>query len=116
MRSLVAASLAGALLSGCTTVSSSVDSGCTSSHLRVARADTWSGLRDAMTAYDTGRGRTTGIRVQERGHDLSPDHGGVDVVRVVDLLDRRDRRLLQVDVWRTDDGGWAAGAWQQCID
>jgi hypothetical protein len=115
VRILVAA-VATLALASCTSVDSSVDSGCTSSHLRVARADTWTELREAMTAYDAGRGRTTGIRVQERGHDLSPDHGGVDVVRVVDLLDRRDRRLLQVDVWRTDDGGWAAGAWQQCID
>jgi hypothetical protein len=103
------------LLAGCLSVDSSVDSGCTSSYRRIADADSWSALRAAMIGHDDGRGRTASLRVHDRGRDLAPSHGE-DVVRVVDLLDRRGRRLVQVNVWRTGDGGWAAGAWQQCID
>lgn len=103
------------LLAGCLSVDSSVDSGCTSSYRQITDADSWSALRAAMIGHDDGRGRTASLRVQDRGHDLAPSHGE-DVVRVVDLLDRRGRRLVQVDVWRTENGGWAAGAWQQCID
>lgn len=112
---LLAAAVATLALASCTSVDSSVDSGCTSSHQPVASAATWPALRSAMVGHETGRGRTASVRVQDRGSDLAPTHGE-DVVRVVDLLDRRGQRLVQVDVWRTDEGGWAAGAWQQCID
>ena len=50
--------------------------------------------------------------VDDRGHvDLG---AGGDLGEP--LLDRKGRRLAQVDVWRTDAGGWRAGAWSQCID
>ncbi|QIK66262.1 hypothetical protein G7072_07795 [Nocardioides sp. HDW12B] len=67
-----------------------------------------------MLAYDDGRGPVASVRVQERGHDLG--YSDEDVVRVVDLLDRKGRRMVQVDVWRTPDSGWRAGVWMQCID
>jgi hypothetical protein len=34
----------------------------------------------------------------------------------VDLLNRKGRRLAQVEVWRTESGAWRAGIWLQCID
>ena len=51
-----------------------------------------------------------------RGDDVGAGSGDEDVVRVVDLLDRRGRRLVQVDVWQTDAGAWRAGVWGQCTD
>ena len=113
-RPAAAALLAALLLTGCTSVESSGGGDCTSSYDPIARAVTFAALRQAMLDHDDGRGRPVSTRVQARGHDLGS--GDEDAVRIVDLLDRRGRRLLQVEVWRTVDGGWAAGAWQQCID
>jgi hypothetical protein len=79
----------------------------------VANAPTWAGLKDAMLGYKE-RGRVVSVRTQARGNDVGA--GDQDAVRVVDLLNRNGRRLVQVDVWRTDAGGWRAGAWSQCID
>ena len=86
---------------------------CTSHYEPVAHASSWPKLQDAMLSYDD-RGHVASLRTQARGHDVGA--GDEQAVRVVDLLDRKGRRLVQVDVWRTDDGGWRAGAWSQCID
>lgn len=86
---------------------------CASHYEPVAQASSWVGLKDAMLDYRQ-RGRVVSVRTQARGHDVGA--GDQDAVRVVDLLDRRGRRVVQVDVWRTDAGGWRAGAWSQCID
>ena len=86
---------------------------CTSHYEPVATAPSWNALKDAMLAYDE-RGRVASLRTQARGVDVGA--GDRQAVRVVDLLDRKGRRLAQVDVWRTDAGGWRAGAWSQCID
>lgn len=106
------------LASGCSgsTVEGEIvgDEGCDSAYDPVARAPSWPALERGMLAYDGGRRPVTAVRVQERGHDLG--YGAEDVVRVVDLLDRTGRRVVQVDVWRTPDGGWRAGVWMQCID
>lgn len=79
----------------------------------VASAPTWDALKDAMRGYGE-RGPVASLRTQARGHDVGA--GARKAVRVVDLLDRDGRRLLQVDVWRTGTGAWRAGAWEQCID
>jgi hypothetical protein len=79
----------------------------------VASAPTWEGLKAAMLAYKE-RGRVASVRTQARGDDVGA--GDQAAVRVVDLLNRNGRRLVQVDVWRTDAGAWRAGAWSQCID
>jgi hypothetical protein len=104
------------LCSGCLSTQTGVSGGdgdCTSRYQPVAHASTWPGLREAMLT-DRTWGRVVSLRTQAHGVDV----GGGDhkAVRVVDLLDRRGRRLAQVDVWRTDQGGWRAGVWSQCID
>lgn len=86
---------------------------CTSHYDHVASAPTWAGLRAAMLDYP-GSGHVASVRTQARGVDVGA--GDRHAVRVVDLLDRHGRRLVQVDVWRTGTGAWRAGAWQQCID
>jgi len=86
---------------------------CTSSYEPVASAPTFSGLRAAMLAYSE-RGHVAALRTQARGVDVGA--GDQDAVRVMDLLNRRGKRIVQVDVWRTEDGGWRAGVWNQCID
>jgi hypothetical protein len=106
-----------AILSGCAdTISSTSSYGggdCVSRYLPVARAPTWASLKDAMLGYNE-RGRVASVRTQARGVDIGG--GDQDAVRVVDLLNRNGRRLVQVDVWRTDAGSWRAGIWSQCID
>jgi hypothetical protein len=86
---------------------------CVSRYDPVTSAPTWAGLKDAMVGPGEW-GRVVSVRTQARGVDVGA--GDHDAVRVVDLLDRRGRRLVQVDVWRTDSGAWRAGAWKQCID
>ena len=93
--------------------SSGDDGECTSHYEPVASAPTWDGLKDAMLAYEEW-GRVVSVRTQASGHDVGA--GDQDAVRVVDLLNRQGRRLIQADVWRTDAGAWRAGVWHQCID
>ncbi|GAB3774317.1 hypothetical protein GCM10027600_36670 [Nocardioides ginsengisegetis] len=87
---------------------------CTSHYEPVASASTWSGLKEAMLANEDW-GRVASLRTQARGQEADGGPGDQEVVRVMDLLNRKGRRLVQVDVWRTD-GAWRAGAWSQCID
>jgi len=86
---------------------------CVSHYDSVASAPTWDGLKDAMLGHKDW-GRVVSVRTQARGDDVGA--GDQDAVRVVDLLNRKGRRLVQVDVWRTDRGAWRAGVWNQCID
>ena len=86
---------------------------CVSHYDPVATAASWESLKREMRQYQE-QGRVASVRTQDQGKDVGA--GDEDAVRVVDLLDRRGRRLLQVDVWRTDDGAWRAGAWMQCTD
>lgn len=99
------------ILSACAGTTDGGD--CVSYYDSVASAPTWGALKDAMME-NTEWGRVASIRTQARGHDVGA--GDQDAVRVVDLLNRNGRRLVQVDVWRTDAGAWSAGAWNQCID
>ena len=114
---LSVALLAGALLVACSGGGNGVDErdpDCTSHYEPVASAGSWAGLKEAMLSNDDW-GRVAALRTQARGDEADGGPGDKEVVRVMDLLDRRDRRLVQVDVWRTDTG-WSAGAWSQCID
>ena len=103
--------LACGALSACAAATHSGD--CVSHYDPVASAPTWEDLEDAMMDYRE-RGRVASVRIQARGDDVGA--GDQEAVRVVDLLNRHGRRLVQVDVWRTDTGAWRAGAWSQCID
>jgi hypothetical protein len=105
------AALACGLLSACAGTTEGGD--CLSHYNPVASAPTWEGLKAAMLAYKE-RGRVASVRTQARGDDVGA--GDQAAVRVVDLLNRNGRRLVQVDVWRTDAGAWRAGVWSQCID
>lgn len=109
----------GSLLSACASGEevgrSSSDTDCTSHYDAVASASSWRELKVAMLAT-RGWGRVEALRVQARGQRAAKGALGPEkVVRVVDLLDRRGKRLAQVNVWRTADG-WRAGEWSQCID
>ncbi len=86
---------------------------CVNHYEPVASAPTWSSLKDAMLAYEE-RGSVASLRTQARGHNVGA--GDQEAVRVVDLLNRSGRRIVQVDVWRTAAGAWRAGVWSQCID
>jgi hypothetical protein len=103
--------LACGILSACAGTTESGD--CVSHYDPVASAPTWDGLKDAMLGYEE-RGRVASLRTQARGDDVGA--GDREAVRVVDLLNRNGRRLVQVDVWRTEAGAWRAGVWSQCID
>lgn len=97
-------------------VRSSVGGGvdCTSRYEPVARAETFGALREAMVA-NTDWGKVASLRTQARGDEVKDVPGAADVVRVMDLLNRKGQRLIQVDVWRTDER-WRAGVWLQCFD
>lgn len=112
---VIVAGLACMGLSSCagSTGSSGGAGDCVSHYEDVASAATWAGLKDAMVA-SRAWGRVASIRVQARGVDVGA--GDQPAVRVVDLLGTDGLRLVQADVWRTDTGGWRAGAWSQCID
>lgn len=105
------AALACGILSACAGTTDDVD--CVSHYDTVARGSSWTGLKGAMLDYQE-RGHVASVRTQAKGDDVGA--GDQDAVRVVDLLDRKGRRLVQVDVWRTDAGVWRAGVWSQCID
>lgn len=106
--------LACGITSGCVGGTTGGGSNCVSRYGVVAGAPTWDGLKDAMLEYKE-RGRVaSSLRTQARGDDVGA--GDQDAVRVVDVLDSNGRRLVQVDVWRTDAGAWRAGVWSQCID
>ena len=114
VRSIVAG-LACLSLSSCsgTTGSTGGDGDCVSHYDKVVSAPTWPSLKNAMLD-SSDWGRVASIRIQAQGIDVGA--GDQEAVRVVDLLGRNGRRLIQVDVWRTDAGAWRAGTWSQCID
>ncbi|MEZ0581262.1 hypothetical protein [Nocardioides sp. MH1] len=77
-------------------------------------APTWPRLKAELRDYGE-QGRVASLRVQERGKDVDSP-GDEEVLRVVVVLNRHDRRLGHFDVWRDDSGRWRAGTWNQCID
>lgn len=102
------------VLSACAGETTGGPGDCTSSYEPVATAETFPALRREMLANEDW-GHVARLRTQAVGDQVGKVPSGKDVVRVMDLLDRDGRRLVQVDVWR-EDGAWRAGAWSQCID
>jgi hypothetical protein len=107
--------LACGIASACSVGSTADGNNCVSRYHSVASAPTWDGLKDAMLDHKEERQVASSLRTQARGDDVD-GVGDKDVVRVVDILNRRGRRLMQVDVWRTEAGDWRAGVWGQCTD
>jgi len=85
-------------------VSSSHDPNCTSHYEPVADASTWQALRAELRREVAASVRSV----------LVVDHKADK--RVVNLLNRRQRVVTQVDVWQMADGTWVAQRWAQCID
>jgi len=86
---------------------------CVSGYELLASAESWPDLEAALLDTDQW-GDVASVRTQAKGIDVGI--GDEEAVRVIDLLDAKGRRLVQGEVWRTDDGGWAAGVWSQCLD
>ncbi|MFC4783442.1 hypothetical protein ACT8ZV_03145 [Nocardioides sp. MAHUQ-72] len=59
---------------------------------------------------------------QELLHDVDPRVRSLKVVdgradkMTVNLLNRRDRVVMSLDMWQRDNGAWTAQQWSQCID
>jgi len=106
------AAVACGLLAACES-SGTTTGTCISHYDEVASATTWAALKRAIRESDEW-GRVASVRTQARQHVVGS--GRQRVVRVVDLVDEKGRRLVQADVWRTDSGGWRAGVWLQCTD
>ena len=85
---------------------------CASRYELVASAPTWADLRAAMLRSKEW-GHVSSLRTQAQGEDIGV--GSQEALRVVDLLTQNGRRLVQVEVWRTNAGAWRAGVWEQCI-
>jgi hypothetical protein len=113
------AGVACVLLAGCSSVSSSGAGGggdCVSQYDPIVAASSWPKLRSALVGAGHFERRGVSVRTQARGVAAGTGGHDQDLARVVDLLDRRERRIVQLDVWRTEAGPWRAGAWNQCID
>ena len=112
IRTTFAALLLVAALAGCSGENSVGGSDCVSHYEMVATGSSWTEVRAALLGYDD-RGPVRSVRTQAHGVDIPGTE--VRAVRVVDLLNHTGRRVVQVNVWRTD-GVWRAGIWHQCID
>ena len=87
--------------------SSSGDNGnCTSHYNPVADAPTWVALKKNLLEEVEPRVRSLRVIDKDSGHDKV----------VVNLLNRKHRLVMSLDVWQEDDGTWTARQWSQCID
>jgi hypothetical protein len=92
------------LLAGC--LSSQPAGDCNSQYEPVANAPTLRELeRELREDVDP---RVRSLKVI----DKHPDEGKV----YINLLNRRNRTVMSLDMWRQDDGTWTAQQWSQCID
>lgn len=92
------------VLAGCMSGESPGGGDCTSSYQRVAEAR-------SLSAHKT-----------RLAHDVDPQARSVRVVgqhdakTTINVLNRRNRIVMQVDVWQKPNGRWIAARWLQCID
>ncbi len=91
-------------LVGCASSSSGGD--CTSHYEAVADAPTRAALKDELLERVDPRVRSL------KFIDKHPDEDKV----YVNLLNRRHRTVMSLDMWQRDDGTWTAQQWSQCID
>ena len=92
------------LLLGCSGSTSGGD--CVSHYEPVADAPTLGELKRELREDVDPRVRSLKVI------DEHPDKGKVYVV----LLNRRNRTVMSLDMWRRNDGTWTARQWSQCID
>ncbi|GAA2142236.1 hypothetical protein GCM10009844_13180 [Nocardioides koreensis] len=85
----------------------STDGGdCTSHYQPVADAPTREALKKELLEHVDPRVRSMRV-IREH-----PDKGKV----YVNLINRRHRSVMSLDMWQRDDGTWTAQQWSQCID
>jgi hypothetical protein len=109
MRGIYVATIAAvSLLVGCSPLqgSSPADDACTSRYEPVTSAPTSAALKKNLLQDVDPRVRS--LRVI----DEDPSDDKV----VVNLIGRRDRLIMSLDMWQRDDGTWTAQRWSQCID
>jgi hypothetical protein len=92
------------ILSGCSSTTTGED--CVSRYEPVAEARTLKALKHELRHDVDPRVRSLKVI------DEHPDKGKV----YVNLLNRRNRTVMSLDVWRQGDGTWTAQQWSQCID
>jgi hypothetical protein len=71
----------------------------------VAGVATRSGLKRELHELDP---RVRSLRVIDEDRE--------DEKVTVNLLDRRHRVVMSLDMWQQEDGSWTAQQWNQCID
>lgn len=87
------------------------DGDCESHYADVAQA----GSRNRLDAELTSEADPSVVRLRVQG--TSPATGDPhQPAEIVDLLNARGRRVMQVEVFPLADGQWYAGRWAQCID
>lgn len=91
------------LLTGCSSTTSGGD--CVSRYEPVADAPTLRELKQELREVDP---RVRSLKVIGQ----HPDEDKV----YVNLLNRRNRTVMSLDMWQKDDGTWTAQQWSQCID
>lgn len=91
----------------------SPDADCGSGYRRVATAPSWPQLAHKLQTTTTIFGQAAGVRTVQSGDDLT-GAGGHRVDRVVDLLNRRGHRLIQLEVWREGEHTWRASYFAAC--
>ena len=104
MRAVWGLPAAGLLLAGCLSGGGTTVDDCTSSYRRVAHAPRLGALKGDLTNH---------VPPSRRSIDVADHHGGK---RTINVLDRRGRPIMSVDVWRLPDDSWTARKWRQCID
>jgi hypothetical protein len=80
--------------------------GCTSHYETVADAPTRQALRQALLRDVDPRVRSLRVIDEEPGDDKV----------TINLVNRKDRRVMSLDMWQQGDGRWTAQQWSQCID
>lgn len=103
MRRIVVLAVLLPLLSGCL---GTIESHCTSHYERVVDAPTKAALRKALLEDVSPRVRS----LRQFDKDTSDDKV------FVNLLNRKGRVVMSLEMWRRDDGTWTAQQWSQCID
>jgi hypothetical protein len=87
-------------------VGSSSDDECTSHYEPVADAPTRATLKGKLLHDVDPRVRSLRVIDEDR----------VDDKVTVNLLNRRQRVVISLDMWQRDDGTWTARQWAQCTD